>query len=232
MRPIQPLVRLPDSYIDPNWLSADPSTYPRRISVRTTRATAFNLGPHLWRASSSAPLLRYFSRATMRYQSLHKGTLHPTEHSLPHAIDLLVLTHILNTKHPIKGKCLECDVEDGFAVQASLTGSLVGHIALGTLIVSTTLLEITQADKTLLAGRSFEEVRAHILHVILAHHGTNEHGSPVEPQTLEALIVHSLDTLDAHAEIMRAAPNANLIDAPRPLKGKLARSLKRSAADG
>ena len=135
------------------------------------------------------------------------------------------------------GKCLECDVEDGFAVQASLTGSLVGHIALGTLIVSTTLLEITQADKTLLAGRSFEEVRAHILHVILAHHGTNEHGSPVEPQTLEALIVHSLDTLDAHAEIMRAAwlaadPNANLIDAPRPLKGKLARSLKRSAADG
>ena len=72
---------------------------------------------------------------------------------------------------------------------------------------------------------------------ILAHHGTNEHGSPVEPQTLEALIVHSLDTLDAHAEIMRAAwlaaaPNANLIDAPRPLKGKLARSLKRSAADG
>ena len=134
------------------------------------------------------------------------------------------------------GKSLECDVEDGFAVQASLTGSLVGHIALGTLIVSSTLLEITQGDKTLLAGRSFEEVRAHILHVILAHHGTNEHGSPVEPQTLEAFIVHSIDTLDAHAEIMRAAwlaadPNATLIDAPRPLKGKLARSLKRTSAD-
>ncbi len=72
------------------------------------------------------------------------------------------------------GKCVECDVEDGFAVQASLTGALVGHIALGTLIVSTTLLEIIQADKALLAGRSFEEVRAHILHVILAHHGRNE----------------------------------------------------------
>ena len=28
MRQIQPLVRLPHSYIDPNWLSADPSTYP------------------------------------------------------------------------------------------------------------------------------------------------------------------------------------------------------------
>ena len=134
------------------------------------------------------------------------------------------------------GKAVQCDVEEGFAAQPSLTGELVGHIALGTLIVSTTLLEITQADKTLLAGRSFEEVRAHILHVILAHHGTNEHGSPVEPQTLEALIVHAIDTLDAHAEIVRAAwlaaePNSNLIDAPRPLKGKLARSLKRISAD-
>jgi 3'-5' exoribonuclease len=147
-------------------------------------------------------------------------------------LDLIVFGIIVHDS----GKSLECDVEDGFAVQASLTGSLVGHIALGTLIVSTTLLEITQADKTLLAGRSFEEVRAHILHVILAHHGTNEHGSPVEPQTLEALIVHSIDSLDAHAEMMRAAwlaadPNANLIDAPRPLKGKLARSLKQSPAD-
>jgi hypothetical protein len=65
---------------------------------------------------------------------------------------------------------------------------------------------------------------------------SGEHGSPVEPQTLEALIVHSIDTLDAHAEIVRAAwlaadPNANLIDAPRPLKGKLARSLKRPSTD-
>jgi 3'-5' exoribonuclease len=43
------------------------------------------------------------------------------------------------------GKVVESDVEDGFAAQATLTGTLVGHIALGTLIVSTTLLEITRS---------------------------------------------------------------------------------------
>lgn len=130
------------------------------------------------------------------------------------------------------GKIFECDIEEGFAVQPSLTGALVGHIALGTLVLSATLLEIVQSNKLLVENRSFEELRAHILHVILAHHGTNEHGSPVEPQTLEALIVHSIDALDARAEMMRAAfvaadPEIQLIDAPRPLRDKLARSLKR-----
>jgi 3'-5' exoribonuclease len=71
------------------------------------------------------------------------------------------------------GKCVQCDVDEGFAAQASLTGELIGHIALGTLIVSTTLLEITQADKTLLAGRSFEYYWANFLNVILANHGPN-----------------------------------------------------------
>jgi len=85
-------------------------------------------------------------------------------------------------------------VDDSFSVQATLTGALVGHIALGTMIGSTTLLEITQADKALLTGRNFDEVRAHILDVILAHHGSNEHGSPAGPQTLEALIVLFIGT--------------------------------------
>jgi 3'-5' exoribonuclease len=129
------------------------------------------------------------------------------------------------------GKIFECDIEEGFAIQPSLQGTLVGHITLSALVVSAALLEITQANKALVEDRKVEELKAHVLHVILAHHGSKEHGSPVEPQTLEALIVHSIDKLDAHTEMMRAAfwaadPKAELIDAPRPLKGKLARSLK------
>lgn len=37
-----------------------------------------------------------------------------------------------------------------------------------------------------------------ITHCILAHHGRKEWGSPVEPQTLEALILHQSDMLSAH----------------------------------
>ena len=34
-------------------------------------------------------------------------------------------------------------------------------------------------------------------HIILAHHGTKEWGSPVEPAIIEAVIVHHVDNLDA-----------------------------------
>lgn len=37
-----------------------------------------------------------------------------------------------------------------------------------------------------------------VVHCILAHHGRREWGSPVEPQTLEALILHQADMLSAH----------------------------------
>jgi 3'-5' exoribonuclease len=37
----------------------------------------------------------------------------------------------------------------------------------------------------------------HLVHLVASHHGLLEHGSPKEPQTLEALVVHALDELDS-----------------------------------
>lgn len=37
-----------------------------------------------------------------------------------------------------------------------------------------------------------------VTHAILAHHGRREWGSPVEPQTLEAMILHHADMLSSH----------------------------------
>ena len=42
-----------------------------------------------------------------------------------------------------------------------------------------------------------ESVIEQIQHCILAHHGRREWGSPVEPQTLEALLLHQADLLSA-----------------------------------
>ncbi len=53
----------------------------------------------------------------------------------------------------------------------------------------------------------------HLEHIILAHHGTLEFGSPRLPQTLEAIIVHYLDDLDSKVgalmEICQRDPAVN-----------------------
>ena len=40
-----------------------------------------------------------------------------------------------------------------------------------------------------------EQLATAVLHIILSHHGTLEHGSPVVPCTREATLVHMIDNL-------------------------------------
>ena len=42
-----------------------------------------------------------------------------------------------------------------------------------------------------------DDLRAHIEHLVASHHGIREHGSPVEPKTVEAFILATVDELDA-----------------------------------
>ena len=67
-------------------------------------------------------------------------------------------------------------------------GRLIGHIVLGRDMVRAAAQEIEGFP---------EETLMQLEHAILAHHGVKTFGSPVEPQTLEALIVSQLDLLDA-----------------------------------
>lgn len=79
---------------------------------------------------------------------------------------------------------IEEQVGAGFTPQ----GRMVGHIVLGMHYVQ----EQTQQVALL------EEVKIDdLLHIILAHH-TKEYGSPVNPATIEALIVHQADLAEAH----------------------------------
>ncbi|ARU91267.1 3'-5' exoribonuclease YhaM [Spiroplasma clarkii] len=69
-------------------------------------------------------------------------------------------------------------------------GRLIGHISIGNTFVA-------QKAKELKLTVDEEASVVLLQHVILASHGQREFGSPVEPNLMEAIIVSSLDALDA-----------------------------------
>jgi 3'-5' exoribonuclease len=104
----------------------------------------------------------------------------------------LVLAGVL--LHDI-GKIEELDWSPG-ATSYTRDGNLVGHIALGLVLVRDTIRGI----------RDFpEDLRAQVEHLVLSHHGSRDHGSPVEPKTVEAFILAMVDDLDAKLNQVRRA---------------------------
>jgi 3'-5' exoribonuclease len=126
--------------------------------------------------------------------------------------------------------------EDGFTMDFDERGELVGHIAIGLELVNS-LWRRLQTEENLRAWQSLqpasEDCRLHLLHLIGAHHGEMEFGSPVTPKTPEAMALHYIDNLDARLEMfaagyLSAKPIAERIfDRVRPLPGNLVKSLER-----
>jgi 3'-5' exoribonuclease len=75
---------------------------------------------------------------------------------------------------------------NGGAIDLSDAGKLLGEIPLGYYLVRREIEE--------LPGFAPDTAQA-LLHIILAHHGQLEHGSPVTPCTREATLVHFVDNL-------------------------------------
>ena len=110
--------------------------------------------------------------------------------------DLLLTGGIL---HDI-GKIYELSY--GRTVDYTDEGRLVGHIVMGAEMV----------DKRIAAREDFPaHLALKLRHVMLSHHGDLEYGSPKRPKTVEALIVHFIDDLDAKVnafqEFIAAAPD-------------------------
>ncbi len=92
------------------------------------------------------------------------------------------------------GKLQELDYS--FSASYSRDGRLLGHIALGTMLVRETAAAIENFPPLLLT---------HVEHLVLSHHGCLEFGSPVLPQTVEAFILSFADDLDAKINMVRHA---------------------------
>ena len=93
------------------------------------------------------------------------------------------------------GKLQELAYEGGSG-SYTRDGNLVGHIALGIVMVHEAINGIANFP---------DDLRSQIEHLIASHHATREHGSPVEPKTIEAFIVAAIDELDAKLNQVRKA---------------------------
>jgi 3'-5' exoribonuclease len=125
--------------------------------------------------------------------------------------------------------------ENGFVMGYDERGELIGHISIGLELVNSLwrklAAENAEAWKNL--APPSEDVRLHLLHLIGAHHGEPQFGSPVSPKTPEAMALHYIDNLDARLEMFAAgyatakSLGARIFDRVRPLPGNLVKSLEK-----
>jgi 3'-5' exoribonuclease len=83
------------------------------------------------------------------------------------------------------GKSREISPEPGFDYTDE--GKLVGHLLIVCQLIREKASRIPDFPR---------ELEWRITHLVASHHGKYEYGSPKEPATLEAVVVHALDELD------------------------------------
>lgn len=82
----------------------------------------------------------------------------------------------------------------------SLQGIAADHIVLGSEQIGARIRMLTEACPKKEQCREAcwdQKMALYMAHLIVSHHGTKEWGSPVEPATIEACILHFADNMDA-----------------------------------
>lgn len=113
--------------------------------------------------------------------------------------------------------------EHDFTMNYAETGEMLGHIALGIELVNklwNRLATLPEAEAWPSLSPPSEQVRLHLLHLIAAHHGELQFGSPVPPKTPEAVALHYVDNLDAKLEMFRGAYETSAPLSPTILQRK------------
>jgi len=124
--------------------------------------------------------------------------------------------------------------ESGFSMPFDERGEMVGHIGIGLELVNSLWRKLEASDRAAEWKRlapPMEDCRLHLLHLIAAHHGELQFGSPVFPKTPEALALNYIDNLDARLEMIFAGYPiakplaARIFERVRPLPGNLVKAL-------
>jgi 3'-5' exoribonuclease len=138
------------------------------------------------------------------------------------------------------GKLWELDYPaQGFASPMTTMGELLGHISIGIELVNKLWRGLEASPEfTEPAEPPRETVREHLLHLIASHHGLKEYGAPVTPRTPEAWMLHHIDNIDAHLEMLaqtyaeKAQMAPGIYEYRRPLEGRAVAPLGKWAAGG
>ena len=80
------------------------------------------------------------------------------------------------------------EMTHGLAVDYTTAGKLIGHLQIGGDILQEKVRQIPNFP---------EKHRLQLLHMVLSHHGEYQNGAPILPKTLEAIVLHHIDNLDA-----------------------------------
>ena len=133
------------------------------------------------------------------------------------------------------GKLWEnCFPKESFIMPYDVRGELIGHVSIGVELVNRLwqrLKESAEFSQWSSLTPDSESVRLHLVHLVAAHHGEKQFGSPVEPRTPEAITLHLIDNLDAKLEMMSNAYqlgkrlSAEVVERVRPLPTNLVEPL-------
>ncbi len=121
---------------------------------------------------------------------------------LEHSVSCLKIARTLAELYPVDrdllffgavfhdlGKVRELSWDRG-AFAYTTEGRLLGHVVLGERLVASYVAALPGFPK---------ELALRLSHLLVSHQGETEYGSPERPKTLEALLVHLVDNLDARA---------------------------------
>lgn len=127
---------------------------------------------------------------------------------LRHTVDMLELVRVIAPRYPqLNADVLAVGVllhdigkihelSSGGEMSYTDRGQLVGHIVIGVQFLSE-MIAAANAAQPADAEAFPDQLRWHLEHLIVSHHGQLEYGSPVLPLTLEAIALHHIDNLDA-----------------------------------
>jgi 3'-5' exoribonuclease len=108
--------------------------------------------------------------------------------------DLLLMGALLHDS----GKVDELAYSRDFAYTDN--GQLLGHIVLAVEMLDRKLAAVAESGEPI-----SDDLALHLKHIIASHHGSLEFGSPTLPMTMEAMVLHFLDNLDAKVHFFEAA---------------------------